>query len=403
MTNRKKSGFTLVEVIGAIVILGIIAIIAIPYFTRNLESFREDYYQNIEMNLTSSGREFYLDNRLYLPTKYLEASKVTLKTLQSEHYIDEVLDYEGNSCNKDSYVIVIKKSKEEYEYHLCLKCDGDEYDNTNKNECDSVWNTTDTLTVELGDPPVIYVYIGTDRVKLREKLTIAADIVKYNNRGEEIARVNGSGEEGIPLILPSNIDTIDTSKIGEYETIYEYGGVTKKGKVIIYENSAPNISISKINKVVTGTINASEKEERTNWKAGDWAQKLKITFTPGDSSLGNSTITRYQWKRKNRWTDLCIPNNNNYCEIELTEEMNEMVSFRTIDSEGNIGLETRGYEIKIDNTDPVCNVVATGNKEGSEWFTGPVTISFDEDKTYDQERDSKETISGISDRGITLG
>ena len=46
--------------------------------------------------------------------------------------IDDIVDYNGKSCNKDSYVIVIRKGKDEYDYHVCLKCDKDDYDNTKK-------------------------------------------------------------------------------------------------------------------------------------------------------------------------------------------------------------------------------------------------------------------------------
>ena len=175
MKNNK--GFTLIEIIGVVIILGILAIIAVPYITKNMENFRDDYYVNIENTLLSSGQEFYTDNRKYVPTKFLESSKVTIGTLESENYIDEVLDYEGNSCNKDSYVIIIKKSKTEYDYHLCLVCEGDDYDNTDKNECDSSWASNDTLTVELGDPPVAYIYKGSTRDEVREKLKISADIL----------------------------------------------------------------------------------------------------------------------------------------------------------------------------------------------------------------------------------
>ena len=56
------------------------------------------------------------------------------------------------------------------------------------------------------------------------------------------------------------MDTIDTNKEGEYITEYEYQGVddgdpdtddkvTKTGKVIVYENKAPVISITKTNNV----------------------------------------------------------------------------------------------------------------------------------------------------------
>ena len=41
---NKEKGFTLIEIIGAIVILGIIAIIAFATYTSSLKGARNDYY-----------------------------------------------------------------------------------------------------------------------------------------------------------------------------------------------------------------------------------------------------------------------------------------------------------------------------------------------------------------------
>ncbi len=404
--SMNKKGFTLIEIIGAIIILGILMLIAITYVDKNMNRFRDDYYVSIENTILSSGKEFFTDNRKYLPSKYLESSQVSLNTLEGQKYLDEVLDYEGNSCNKDSYVIVIKKSKTEYDYYLCLICDEDNYDNTEKNECDSVWKSNDTLTIELGEPPIAYIYKGSTREEIKEKLKISADIVRYNNKGEEIARVNGEGEEGIPEILPSNIDTIDSTKVGEYETIYEYQGVTKKGKAIVYENSAPYIKMTQVNQVRVGKISNGVTEERTNYEGkGEWAQKLVIEFGEGnteESKYGESgtTVSRYQWKRGERWTDFCIPSSGNSCSIEIDEEMNETIYFRAVDNEGNISKESIGYIIRIDNTAPLCELGITGTMGNNGWYRSNVTVSFT--KTIDQIGSNNLAISGIKKQGITL-
>ena len=404
--SMNKKGFTLIEIIGAIIILGILMLIAITYVDKNMNRFRGNYYVSIGNTILSSGKEFFTDNRKYLPSKYLESSQVSLNTLEGQKYLDEVLDYEGNSCNKDSYVIVIKKSKTEYDYYLCLICDEDNYDNTEKNECDSVWKSNDTLTIELGEPPIAYIYKGSTREEIKEKLKISVDIVRYNNKGEEIARVNGEGEEGIPEILPSNIDTIDSTKVGEYETIYEYQGVTKKGKAIVYENSAPYIKMTQVNQVRVGKISNGVTEERTNYEGkGEWAQKLVIEFGEGnteESKYGESgtTVSRYQWKRGERWTDFCIPSSGNSCSIEVDEEMNETIYFRAVDNEGNISKESTGYIIRIDNTAPLCELGITGTMGNNGWYRSNVTVSFT--KTIDQIGSNNLAISGIKKSGITL-
>ena len=61
----KNKGFTLIEIIGAIIIIGIIGVIATVVFTNNLRGFREDYYTETIRSLTESGKEFFNDNRKY--------------------------------------------------------------------------------------------------------------------------------------------------------------------------------------------------------------------------------------------------------------------------------------------------------------------------------------------------
>ena len=94
-----KKGYTLIEIIGAVIILGIIAIIAVATFTRNLRGFRDDYYAQEENSLKEAGREFFSDNRNLRPNELLEGQKVTLEILESRKYIDEVVDYNGDKCD----------------------------------------------------------------------------------------------------------------------------------------------------------------------------------------------------------------------------------------------------------------------------------------------------------------
>ena len=42
---KNREGFTLIELIAVIIILGLVLIIAIPFFTGSLKEFRNDYYE----------------------------------------------------------------------------------------------------------------------------------------------------------------------------------------------------------------------------------------------------------------------------------------------------------------------------------------------------------------------
>ncbi|MBO5376323.1 MAG: prepilin-type N-terminal cleavage/methylation domain-containing protein, partial [Bacilli bacterium] len=306
MKNRK--GFTLIEVIGVIIIIGVIALIAIPSFMSSLGVFRDDYYDNVVNTLENSGKEFFTDNKIYRPSKIFEARYVNLSTLEIENYIDNIEDYEGNSCNNDSYVVVVRRGKNDYEYAVCLKCEADDYSTTNNKYCDPAWLDSTKIGYGLGEIPTLYVYKGTRREELKEQLKISAWIIKYDNDGNEIDRVDGSGLEEVPEIYPVNLDTIDTSKAGEYKTTYVFNEKLGEGKVVVYENSAPSITIKKENIVKSGTALENKSETKvSNYISGEWAQKITITMRAEDVNYNNSktNVTKFQWKIDDRWLDFC--------------------------------------------------------------------------------------------------
>jgi prepilin-type N-terminal cleavage/methylation domain-containing protein len=289
---KNKKGFTLIEVIGAVIILGILAIIAIPFFTKNLEDFRADFYSNMVDSIKSSGVEFFTDNRKYRPTSYLEAQTVPLKLLMDQKYIDEILDYEGTQCSDNSYVIVIKKGKDEYDYHVCLKCPFDDYDNTVENNyCSSVWKDEPKFKYVLGNADKIYIYKGTDRDELRELTKISAWKARVDSLGNELDRVDGAGEEGVPLIYPTDLDVVDVDKVGKYTIHYKFNdeieNVEKAREVEVYENDEPVITITKTNIVHSGaaTSPTSTTTSTTAFEAGsdEWAQKLTVNIAQNTS------------------------------------------------------------------------------------------------------------------------
>ena len=251
---KNSKGFTLIEVLGAIIILGIIAIIGFNTFTSSLRGFREDYYTEISRSLENSGQEFFNDNRNYRPSQILGAQKVSISALETKEYTETIVDYNGDKCENSSYVLIVKEGRNDYSYHTCLVCSEDNYDNTSDEYCDSAWLDSTTITYGIGDVPTLYVYKGTSRDEVKEKLELPVSYIRKNSKGEVIRSVRGTGEDNLPTILPTDIDTVDTNKIGTYKIHYEFKQITngredetiekKEGKVVVYENNAPNLNIT---------------------------------------------------------------------------------------------------------------------------------------------------------------
>ena len=76
----KNKGFTLIELIGTIVIIALIALIIIPAIGRTLKTGIEKSEKQIENNIILAAKNYFSDNP--------KATCGELKTLQEEGYID---------------------------------------------------------------------------------------------------------------------------------------------------------------------------------------------------------------------------------------------------------------------------------------------------------------------------
>ena len=298
---RNEKGFTLIELIAVVIILGLIALIAIPYFTGSMKTFREDYYDSLSTTVESAGKEFFKDNTKYLPSKELYSSKVSINNLIKQKYINNFEDYDGNECDlNNSYVIVIKKDRTTYSYTACISCPGDDFSTFSKLECDGAWvdNGPTSLTVDLGDLAPAYIYKGTSREEAYELLKTPVDIVRKNVDGEVIGRVSGEESE-TQIVYPINIDVLDTRKVGKYVLTYEFQGANKVRDVFVYENNAPILVINKNNTKKSGTINSNDTTVDNgvydDSRVDHWGQQLVFHFSRPALADSSTEVHDYQW------------------------------------------------------------------------------------------------------------
>ena len=439
---KEKKGFTLIEIIAVIVILGLIIIIAVPFFQGSLNVFRDDYYKNLEDNIYGSSKEFFKDNRLYLPNRYLDTQVIHYDALIGEKYIDEIKDYNGKLCdNQKSYAIVVKTGIDTYEYATCTKCSEDDYDYTDNVYCSEAWDNSKGFTEVVFDaPPDVYIYKGTSREQLKEAVVVYPDIRRCLGVGscqKEIKRVNAKGDVNAQPIYPINLDSVDTNTVGTYNVTYRYtmqdvgadGNVIEKtGKVIVYEYSSPNVTFTKYNTVYDDTLNSNTMAEKKTHEVSsaynpdntnDWAQKLNIKFNNNQRINGKKVlVARYQWFIRNRWEDFCVPNRqtdseNNECSYTIGRvtggfELNDNIRFRYIDIEGKVSQEFT-YNLRIDYTAPdVCTLKTEGTygtrtEEAKTWYiSNRVKVLFNtKDDATTTSYQGGNVKSGINDYIVT--
>ena len=130
----KKNGFTLVELLAVIIILGIIATIFVPNTIKLLKENNLKIYKIKENELIKAAKDYAnYDKNFSSPTVEIPIKYITMTQLVEGGYMNSILDTSsGRECR--AFVKVTLNDINGYNYEACLLCD--EY-STNKSFCNS--------------------------------------------------------------------------------------------------------------------------------------------------------------------------------------------------------------------------------------------------------------------------
>lgn len=298
----KENGFTLVELLGVIVILALIMLLVFPTVNNILSQSKDTVYQKQINRILSSAYDFSLKNIKYLP-EYNQKSYVTLGELKYEGMIDvDIKNPDTNEKFKDNLVISIHNVGSNYKYsNSNAKLEGDylytlEFDKINdlsllpKINLDGLTQNSDgnyILTLDLNEAfvDINYTATSTDGINLTDR------VKKYITLGD------------------STVDNIDTSKSNIYKinyTVVDDNGYANTSilSIIIADTIAPTIILPEnniINKDVTNfdLMNGVSCEDNSNYcdiiTSGEIDYgvigKYIITYTAKDPS-GNTTTKK---------------------------------------------------------------------------------------------------------------
>ena len=82
-----NKGFTLVELLAVIAILGIISLIVVPAVDKSLNSGKDDLYKTQIKQLGKGVKDYYTEHLNELPKAVNETSCKTIKNLQDDGYL----------------------------------------------------------------------------------------------------------------------------------------------------------------------------------------------------------------------------------------------------------------------------------------------------------------------------
>lgn len=133
MKKDKRHGFTLIELICAIVILGLLITMSVIAVTKTIEKSKVDSKLAQEKLLNKACESYIFDNKDKAPKAIGDSVNIDLKTLKDKHYLTEDIKNSNNeSCMTNSYIRVYKLNKREYTYLPYLYCGKDKVNEVEK-------------------------------------------------------------------------------------------------------------------------------------------------------------------------------------------------------------------------------------------------------------------------------
>ena len=341
MKKPNKKGFTLIEILAAVTILGILSILAIFAVNNIIQRGKEEHYKTAEKNLRLTAQTYAQTNRSYLPKNIGDTENVTVRTMVEDNYIEDVKDYYDKSCDPDeSYVQIFKYSKTGYSYLTYLDCP----DYSNREEIQHM-------------KPVIEIEMTSDKdnvakteakVKIKDEdklLSYQITVYKHDEEVYTTGSLNALYVKELNEIV--NLSRYTPGKIKvEVEATNIYGQKTTKSKTVTYTD-----------KRKPECIIAEADRSRTD---DEWiTTERKITVGCNDGPTG-SGCTRETY----------------------TKTFKSDAKMGTITIEDKAGNKANcEVAVYIDKTPPTCTVTPSGTEGINDWWkTNNVTMTLETNK-----------------------
>lgn len=114
-------GFTLVELLGVLIILAIVMVVTVPVVQKVLRENKQSLYEKQIKNIQESARNFTAENILALNLNNNERIGITIGKLKELGYLEEsAIDIKTQEQFNDNISIVIENNNNLLEYKVCI-------------------------------------------------------------------------------------------------------------------------------------------------------------------------------------------------------------------------------------------------------------------------------------------
>jgi len=156
-TSKNNKGFTLIEIIAVVVIMGILVVVSGISVTKYIENSKKTTYDSYKKDLKGAAKNYYIDCmtnneegcEVPIPA-YGISEKLTYNILEKNGYTEKLKDPEGDGYCDKSYVIVNNNSQDgvDLEYQVCLYCKNYK---SEENGCKEIGDSDDATPPTCGE------------------------------------------------------------------------------------------------------------------------------------------------------------------------------------------------------------------------------------------------------------
>lgn len=214
---KKNKGFTLVELLAVIIIVGVLSVISIVTVSRLIDKSRDTQLTQQKNTLSMAAESYLQSNRVFLPKSIGQTIVLQASTLKEAGYLKtNIKNSKGEDCMSNSMVKVTKKSKNKYDYVAYLYCGNDK-----------------VPTSEKVDEPIIKIDFVDENGKTTDE---NPEILKNVSTARFRISYKGNSQKDLAIVGYSYSILIATGESDKLQEAYNSGTLTANGSYEIQVN-----------------------------------------------------------------------------------------------------------------------------------------------------------------------
>ena len=346
---EKRKAFTLIELMGVLVIIGILTVILVPVINNTIKNNKQKLHDNQIDMIRLSAQNLATDNTYILPEEDGEEIYITLGQLRAMGYAEEtIIDPLTNKNFPDNLIVMIIKKGNDYDYVINL--DGDV--------------TIVDSDIQVAKPSRKYINKGTNSFYI---ITVKPDSETEEEKNKNtLGYYTNIGKENIKLLGVGETDEKVRYKLDGSNGLYKLTvlGGEKEGDLYFSLNNIKNYEGKEIDVSTTNNdINSNKKiivdNERLkcNWSGEntEWTNK-EVSIVLTGSKDKSDGLPKAPMKGANRTQTY----NENEKELKT-----DNLSFDIEDEAGNVTTCSKIVNVYYDTKKPV--ITSIDNPTNGNW------------------------------------